>query len=914
MDGQRVTPATDPARAWVNSWLLAFRVGAREIRRARGRSALIMTMVGMPVLLIVAIATWSMSTSSRGIAPEVFGNGQAVIQPDGDRGARVAGHEPGEPWTAAQVGSLINGTVVPIASGDLGLQLSSRIHAAAIELPVRDLPATGLLKLRSGQWPTSEDQILITRDFAARHRLGVGAEIPAFRTQQAGGQASVRLRVVGIAALPDDSDLHGDVVLGRQQLITISRPSQQEFLIIRQDRVTADDVRRLDPYGLEVISRYLVQHPELAPDQADELGYGDVGTSSDLAFYVLLGAGLLFESMLLAGPAFAIAAARQRHTMGLIASNGAMRDQLRRQLLGQALILGVLAGALGAVLGSLAARYGVIIAARVHGTWAPPAPILVRAATVAFLGAAIAAVVAALWPARGLGRLDLVEVLRHRSISTRTSTFGPIIGMIMLVGGLVAALGFGFRAAAEMQPRYLMGLGTAVAFVGAMLLLPWLVTALARAAARFPLAIRLAGRDAARHLGRNVPAMAAVLAASGMFTIMAIAVASDDRVQEQQYRPSTTLGQGIIYAASDADATIEVIRGLHPDWRLTPQAVLGRADTDGGVPGAVTALVPGGCTPGQAVDAFDADTPAEFRCAEASSDNGIIVRVVPPDATGAAGLPPTAQEALANGRVVLAERPIGADQSGVDIPVRKDLISDGHVTVVVGTRKGKSYVAGRPVPLPATVIAEDQLRPEPATDEGTIGWVSEQTARRSGLPTTVISWNVVAPQGAITADQEKSLNELAPPDAPLDVERGYQSAMKTVGLGLLGVGAILVIIAALIATALSQVEARPDLATLTAVGAPPGLRRRVAAAQAVIIILVGVVAGQIVGLTAGIAFAASNTREYSGGGGPGTPAGPPVIAVPWEQPVILLLAAAVIAAGLAVLGAWSSPRLTRRLG
>ena len=57
----------------------------------------------------------------------------------------------------------------------------------------------------------------------------------------------------------------------------------------------------------------------------------------------------------------------------------------------------------------------------------------------------------------------------------------------------------------------------------------------------------------------------------------------------------------------------------------------------------------------------------------------------------------------------------------------------------------------------------------------------------------------------------------------------------------------------LTATFLALSDARPDLATLSAVGASPRTRRGVAAAYAVVVGLVGAVLGAAVGFIPGIA-------------------------------------------------------------
>jgi len=87
------------------------------------------------------------------------------------------------------------------------------------------------------------------------------------------------------------------------------------------------------------------------------------------------------------------------------------------------------------------------------------------------------------------------------------------------------------------------------------------------------------------------------------------------------------------------------------------------------------------------------------------------------------------------------------------------------------------------------------------------------------------------------------------------VERGYQDDDETliVQLVLGALGAVLMLGGTLTATFLSLSDARPDLATLSAVGASPRTRRAVAASYALVIALVGAVLGVGVGLIPGIA-------------------------------------------------------------
>ena len=102
------------------------------------------------------------------------------------------------------------------------------------------------------------------------------------------------------------------------------------------------------------------------------------------------------------------------------------------------------------------------------------------------------------------------------------------------------------------------------------------------------------------------------------------------------------------------------------------------------------------------------------------------------------------------------------------------------------------------------------------------------------------------------------------------------------------VGGALVLIATLTATGLAVADARPDHATLAAIGAAPRTRRLMAMGSAAVIGLVGAVLGVLAGLAPGIAVAYPLTSDDYGMGAD------PVVVVPWD-----LLAA--VAAGVPLL-------------
>jgi putative ABC transport system permease protein len=133
--------------------------------------------------------------------------------------------------------------------------------------------------------------------------------------------------------------------------------------------------------------------------------------------------------------------------------------------------------------------------------------------------------------------------------------------------------------------------------------------------------------------------------------------------------------------------------------------------------------------------------------------------------------------------------------------------------------------------------------------------LSPQVADRLDLEPVVTGLFV---DGPISAQAETDIGEAVSavsPDAGFQVERGYQAGGETqiLLLVLAGVGGVLMLAGTLTATFLALSDARPDLATLSAIGAAPRTRRAVAASYAGTVGLLGALLGAAVGFVPGIA-------------------------------------------------------------
>jgi putative ABC transport system permease protein len=214
--------------------------------------------------------------------------------------------------------------------------------------------------------------------------------------------------------------------------------------------------------------------------------------------------------------------------------------------------------------------------------------------------------------------------------------------------------------------------------------------------------------------------------------------------------------------------------------------------------------------------------------------------------------------------------------------------------------------------VPATqLVVPGQILPAQAV-------VSSAVPRLAGFPVVTTSLLV----RGVTIDQaaEDALRESVQgvdADASLYVERGFHDSSTSVALLVLGVlGAVLVLGGTLTATFLALSDARPDFATMGAVGAGPRTRRLVAASYALAIGVVGALLGAVVGAVPGIAVSypltstswLAGTTDASGHAIPDH-----FLAVPWVLLVAVVVGLPLLSAGIVALATRSRLPMVSRL-
>jgi putative ABC transport system permease protein len=778
-------------RETAGSWRVAVRVARRAARRNKARTALIVLMLALPVYAGTVLALSYASTYPSPDAEASWRLGRADYEIEG-AGADIA-------LATLPAGS----QTVPVTYGRTVLRTGDTYSLrdyAAVDV---DAPLTrGMFVVRGGRAPRGSGEVAVSARLAAALRIRIGDRVAA--------------------GLPP----RARIVVG---IIDAARELSIPLVISAADQPLAGDVPRLlvklppgaagwmppDP------SRSLSCHPVDGGGRAcsssfSSLYRGDVRPSAaelatrTAAFALVVGfAGT--QVVLLAGAAFAIGVRRQRRELAMMGAVGAGRSQIVRMVLANGLVLGAFAGICGVTLGALSYWLTRDKVERIanhpltHGV--VPVPWL---AGITLIAVAVG-LLAALGPARGAARQKLRSALAGREAVPRASNLRWLIaGTLVAAGGAAVAV----TAAGSTGNIVTVTAGAVAILLGVTAFAPVLVATAGRLAGRFPPAIRLAARHAARHRLRTAAAAAAVCTAIAGSTALMLYNAADS-TENMLLQPNARPGQVLLPTQAAGHLTpgrLHEIESALPTRASVPLTVV-----------ADPARLAPQSTPGY----------------------------------GQTGPPAFPSQMVAVGGAELIRAVTGMDAPRTALAVLRD---GGAVVFYPSLAPRGVLTIGDRIRLPATLVPA----PDYYTDlPGAV--VSDQTATKHRLTTSpggVIIDTTRTPTAAEIAAANSSVlatqMEADPPVVkPAPVAVGATPLVNTRDYGamfliLAVVSSIVTLAASAVAVGLATSEMRDDLSTLAAVGADPPLRRRIAAAQAGL--LVGI--GTLLGVLGGIAPAA----------------------------------------------------------
>jgi putative ABC transport system permease protein len=910
----------------VSGWRPALQIARRTVRRSLARSLLVAILVGLPVAAatFVDVLVRTQSNPERQAA-RTIGSADASVEVTPLR--RLKHYTP-NPWA----GYADQGAQRDVRDVDVESMLppGARLAAVPIDYEVRVDNGDGVVRtwlqvadvtdelarheaeLVEGTAP-GDGEVLVSAPLA--ERLGLlddGELVPgASVTLHDGVSASVSglsrsafcLSCERMVAMPGSTVHRAADAEGSAQSDLGDGAGNGIFLV---DLPAGTDLETLwtdlAAHGVALVPRDAYINPEkydaLAAGGGIEVSPEAVAAAALAALIVGLG---LLEVVLLAGTAFAVGARRQVRELGVVAAAGATGKQIRRIVLAQGVVLGLLGSAIGIAFGAAAAVLGKPVWQRLDDAlitdWQFGPLEIAGAAVVGTVSGLLAAVI----PAIGAARMAPVDALSGRfRVSRAQRRRAPMIGATLAAVGATCGV-LGDRLLADEFAEYRSALaaadptgqyvsaptpavpllfvvgGATLVVAGLVILAPVLIGWIGRAGGLLPLSGRLAVRDAARHRHRTGPATSAIAVAVAGSIVLAFVVAGNGRAQELQYVPSLPDDTMSVYAwdttdpaAVQAEAAATAARELPGAEIVTLRDIAGRDIAGRDITGAGVAE---GDEPGlptvSVEERFDPATCA-VGCVSSAytiavANDRLVRLVVGADAAA------EARGALAAGRVVVTA------ESQLDPRGRVHLIDDstGKTTL----QPGHLIERARYDSIPSALISPPALE--------AAGW-------RPVASRTLITYAASA-----TPDQvDTALTAAEESGAEAAIETGPGGETSIVLLIAAIAAGFVTLVGVAISVALSAAEGRADLATLAAVGAPPRRRRSLAAAQA---LLVGGL-GCLLGLGLGT-FVSVTLRATTGA---------PELVVPWLNLAAVGLAVPLLAVLVAALLTPSRLPLARR--
>ncbi|SED95550.1 ABC transporter permease [Ruania alba] len=882
---------------WLTRWRAALRIARRDALRSKGRTVLVVLLMMLPVaagtfaigVLRMSSPTpetqieWAMGESAQARLSLPCGERIPTVQEaDGSPLSCDGGTSLG-PVTDAEWASVLPDGADTVDGAQIGTSIRSADalidYADVIEVDAHLVP--GLLGSVTGEPVPTAGEAILVRGVADRLGVGVGDEA---EIDLAGD-----LTAVTVIGLGDSATATTGAVLGPGTIPDgVAEPI---WFVVGDSPVSWADVVEINTIGLVVESRSVILDPP--PDDVVYVGqFVAPGADTTMIGYVLAVGGLgLLEVVLLVGPAFAVGAKRSARSLALVAAAGGQPGDLRRIVLAGGVVAGLIAAVVGVVVGVVASS---ILFAALRGSASPMANLVFPVGEWVAVGAvALLLGLAAAWfPARAASRADVVTVLAGRRSEPPQRRGVPWVGLGVAVAGLV----LGVVAATVRQP-ILLAVGAIAVEIGIIVSVGALVALVGRLAPRLGVAGRFALRDANRHRSRTTPAVAAVVAAVAAMTAGLAFTMSEDRAQENIRQPVAADGTGLLNlgtwysSATEQQALFEdataIVESELPDAALAPVLEVAEVET-GAFHWPVAMTDPAQACPDPSLWAADAEDPrcrfetsmsAGFTWGYQLVDDGTWVSTLGLDGAEEAAA------ALASGHALTNDP--------------NAIWPDGNVHISSGD--GDPENPEEALVLPAhlvpwssiqynLVLPLDSVALLPADDD------PGSTALDQGLIEVRISGGTITGVSLAQAEVDRVNRLLSDigPNTRLQVEgQMHQQDSGVTTFVLLAIAAFVALAATGLSVGLALADSRADLATLAAVGASPRIRRRVTAAQAGVIAVIGTATGIVTGIALSFVVGRWAATSYGYGDAWQT-------IIPW-QPLLLALAGIPV---LAIAGGW----------
>ena len=693
------------------------------------------------------------------------------------------------PGVAAAAGMVTGFAQVVDEHGDEVGGLTTRTQGASAD----GIGTVSPFELRTGRVPRGPGEVVVDASTASSHGIA-----PGDRVEVRFASPAREFTVVGTVGLGREDHVAGttyalfDLPVAQEVL---GRPGQvDEVLASAVDGVDDAELARRVSAALGdgvVVETSAARAAERSAAARDDLAVVDRGLLAFALIALVVGGFIIVNT-------FTIVVAQRTRELALLRALGASRRQVRRSVLAEAALTGLVASAVGAVVGvGLAAGLRALVEA--FGLELPGSGVVVsgRSLVVPVVVGVALTVAAAYVPARRAGRLLPLAAIRDGGAPARTSRWRVVAGAVLAVPALVGGI-----------------LGVPLLLVAVVLAAPVVVPSLARWLG-WPV-VRLGARpgklgyeNAVRNPRRTASTASALMV--GLAMVVGVAVVAESALQSFSGALDEAVTADFAVYSHTVELSPEVAARLRerPELGVVSEMRAGEFELAEGPAGVQSLTAVDGATIGAAYDLGYSDG-----ALEALADGGVLV---------------SATKAAEDGWEVGDVLPMRFARTGVQ-PVRIDgtyardeledqgfLLSlrdyEANYTDQSDVRVLVTAAPGVPVPLARAAI-----------EEVTAAFPNARVDDRAGYVAEI--------KGA------------------LDVVL----ALVAILLGLTVVIAVLGIVNTL---ALSVVERTRELGLLRAVGMSRRQLRAMIRWESVVIALVGGVLGVVVGMQIGTTMAGS---------------------------------------------------------
>ena len=771
----------------------AARIAWRYARKAKARTALILFLIALPIAALVGagvIINTVVANPEDTVTRDMGSADLSFIFPSTSTGATLAKVLP--------VGSVVNESKSHSAYKVAGGTLYT-VDVIQNSMPSDQAPTAAQYRLTGGHMPHSSGEAAMSPSLARGLGVHIGDVVQLDGVKRA-------LTLVGLAW--NRFNLRDGLVVVGPRTLNNKEIDQDSFFVVLP---RAAELASVEDSLIRAQVGFLDRAQARREDTINRSRF--TGLSFAGAIVALFATGMIVVT------AFGVGARRQLRAYGLVASSGGEPRHVH------AIVLwgGIWLGAVGSVIGVVVAIVSALtlrphlnsLANRIVESARIPWVVVVGGIVLGTLAATLAARA----PARQAAQVSALDALAGRSPNPRPP------GRLARRGFVGVLVGCLFTVVATLSHEWtLLGIALVVTLTGFLFTIPMLVTFVGRFSARLPAISRLAARQTARYGRRTGAAVAAAtIALTVPIALSSMILSSDaennvrflgnDQVMLSSYVGQSGVPQNMVDAARlaipdsvlgqmrFADTYMSQDRSLPPEQNEQPAQVTGppQSPTRSTV-GAVSAESPLAVADAALMQAAHAEEGIKYLNGDRliavglPTDNGVLHLQI----QGIAG-------------PIGSSVPAGSG-AGVPVPAYQPTVNTYDVkAVAVSGGIGEPYEIPHYF-IPANLLKKFGLHPGAVT----------QVLLRSPHPLTKA--DVARVKHAV------GLIPGGVAEAQSDLVRDTTGTRLAITGGAIGLALIIVAVA----VALVGAESRREQAILSAVGATPGVRRRLVGANALL--------------------------------------------------------------------------------